>query len=147
MLYCLLHCSTQHHTHHVVHHLPPTYSKQHADPYWVHWLDQVAIAVVFLFRLVSNIRLSFNLLDSLLKRCVSFVYIHNFLKGHMKTRKSLVVQSSNSQVFTHPIINMAQFCLTSGIRRELLFSTRYGLRCYNKAMPSLHQKSDIADKE
>ena len=92
-------------------------------------------------------RPSFNLLDSLLKRCVSFVYIHNFLKGHMKTHKSLVVQSLNFQVFTHPSINMAQFCLTSGIRRELLFSTRYCFRCYKQAMPSLHQNSDVADKE
>ena len=92
-------------------------------------------------------RPSFNLLDSLLKRCVSFVYIHSFLKGHMKTHKIFVIQSSYSQVFTHPSNNMVQFCLTSGIRRELLISTRYGLRWYKQAMPSLHQKSDIADKE
>ena len=38
-----------------------------------------------------------------------------------------------SQVVTHPSTNMAQCWLTSGIRRELVFSKWYGRRRCNQA--------------
>ena len=43
-------------------------------------------------------------------------------------RKGLAYSTKYSQAVTHPSTNLAQCCLTSVIRRELVCSTRYGRR-------------------
>ena len=43
-------------------------------------------------------------------------------------RKVLVYDTKYSQAVTHPSTNLAQCCLTSVIRRELVLSTWYGRR-------------------
>ena len=58
--------------------------------------------------------------------------------------KQNVYSTMYSQAVTHPSTNMAQCCLTSVIRRELVFSTWYGRRQCNSVFNSAWLKEIIS---